>query len=105
MSLPDTLREAVDAARSMIGRAHAFDVKVQAGNANAMLANARAFVVEDASLQRAFDEAGRRIAAFSTARDLDEARRAALNAIQSLELSLADARPNEHAKAIGVDWF
>lgn len=105
MSLPETLRDAVDAARAMIGRAHAFDAQVQAGNANTMLANARAFVVEDASIQSAFEEAGRRIAAVSTARDLDEARRAALHAIGSLEVSLAHARPNEHAKAIGVDWF
>jgi hypothetical protein len=89
----------------MIERAHTLGLRVQAGNANAMLMNARAFVVEDASVQGAFEEAKLRIDAVSDARDLDEARRAALQAIGSLELSLAHARPNEHASAIGVDWF
>jgi len=105
MSLPETLREALEAARSMIGRAHAFDVGVQSSNASVMLTNAQAFVVEDPSIRAAFDEAKLRIGALPDARDLDDARESALQAMRSLELSLAQARPNEHAKAIGVDWF
>jgi len=105
MSLPETLREPLTAARSMIRRAHAFDVHLQAGNAKAMLANARAFVAEEPSIGDAFDEAGLRIDALCGAREVDDARLSALQAIDSLELRLTQARPNEIAKALGVDWF
>lgn len=105
MSLPETLRQSLAAARSMIGRAHAFDVRLQAGNAKAMLANACAFVPQEPLIGNAFEEARLRIDAFYVASELEDARQSALQAIDSLKLSLAHARPNEHAKALGVDWF
>lgn len=105
MSLPQTLRDSIAAARAMIGRAHAFDVNLQAGNAKAMLMNARAFVVEDASIGAAFDEAVQRITVLRETGTLEGARLSALRAIDMLEHSLAQARPNAHAKALGVDWF
>lgn len=105
MPLPETLREGIEAARSMIGRARAFDVQLQAGNAKAMLSNALAYVAEDTAILAAVDEAKLRIEALPSVRDLDEARESALRAIGTFELTLAQARPNELAKALGVDWF
>lgn len=105
MSLPQTLQEPLDAARSMVSRAHAIDLYLQIGNAKAMLANARAFVVEEPLTGEAFEETGRRIDRLVGARDFDDARQSVLQAIDSLELSLRHARPNVHAKALGVDWF
>lgn len=105
MPLPETLREGVEAARSMVGRARAFDVQLQAGNAKAMLSNALAYVAEDTAILAAFDEAKLRIEALPSALDLDEAQESALLAIGTLEAKLAQARPNELAKALGLDWF
>ncbi len=104
MSLPETLRDPIATARAMIGRAHAFEVELLTGNAKAMLVNARAFVVEDASIGAAFEEAGQRISALRKTSTLEDARQSALQAINTLEQSLAQARPNAHAKALGVDW-
>ncbi|WP_458732951.1 hypothetical protein [Sphingobium xenophagum] len=89
----------------MISQANAINLRIQIGNANAMLANARAFVVEDAATGAAFGQAMQRIEALLDARSLDEERRSALQAIDSLENGLALARPNAHAKALGLDWF
>jgi hypothetical protein len=88
MPIPETLREPIASARSMISQA-----------------NARAFVVEDAATGGAFGKAMQRIEALLDARSLDEARRSALQAIDSLENYLALARPNAHAKALGLDWY
>lgn len=105
MPLPETLRDPLAAARSMISRANSFDLGLQTGNAEAMLTNARAFVADDIVIGEAFDEAARRIGGMRQAGSLEEARTSALQAIGSLELSLAQARPNDMAKALGVDWF
>ncbi|MBB3588389.1 hypothetical protein FHY04_003277 [Sphingomonas sp. BK481] len=105
MPLPETLREPLAAARSMIGRAHAFDAGLLTGNANAMLTNAQAFVARDATISETFDAARRQIGAMADARALDDARTFALQAIDALEHSLLRARPNDHARALGMDWF
>lgn len=105
MPLPETLGDPITAARSMISRAQPFDLNLQTGNAKAMLANARAFVIEDASIGSAFDEVGQRIDALRKAKALEDARRSVLQAIDSLEHSLMHARPNAYAKALGADWF
>lgn len=105
MPLPETLRDPIAAARSMVSRAHGFDASIHAENAKAMLVNARAFVIEDASIANAFDEVGQHIDALREAKTPDDARRAVLQAIDSLENSLGHARPNAYAKALGADWF
>ena len=105
MPLPETLRDPLAAARSMISRANSFDLGLQTGNAEATLTNARAFVADDTLIGEAFHEAARRIGAMRQADSLEEARTSALQAIDSLELNLAQARPNDMAKALGVDWF
>lgn len=105
MPLPEILHEPLTAARSMIGRAYAFDLDLQAGNARAMLSNAQAFVEEDPAINETFEAARRLIAVMRRARSLEEARIAALQAVDALEHSLLQARPNAHAKALGVDWF
>lgn len=104
MPLPETLREVLSAARSMIGRAHAIDVGLQTGNANAMLTNAQAFTAQDPAISETFDAARRQIAAMAQAGELDDARTSALQAIDALKHSLQRARPNDH-RALGVDWF
>ena len=60
MPLPETLREPLAAARSMIGRAHGFDLSVQTGNAKTMLTNAQAYVAQDSSINETFESGGHR---------------------------------------------
>ena len=105
MPLPDVLHEALAAARFMIRRAHAIDVGVQTGNAKAILSNAQAFVAHGPEISEAFEAARQQIAAMEQARALEGARTAALHAVDALEQSLLQARPNEQAKALGIDWL
>lgn len=107
MSIPETLREAVADARSMITRANEFDVGFLTGNAKVTLSNAQAFVVDDAVIEEAFHLAKQRIEFMRQAGpiELQKARVSALQALDSLELSLVQARPNDMAKALGLDWL
>lgn len=105
MPLPETLREPLASARSMIGRAHAVDVRLQTHNAETMLTNAQAFVAQDPAISETFDAARRQIAAMAEAEAPDDMRIFALQGIDALEQSLQRARPNDHARALGMDWF
>ena len=105
MPFPETLREPLAAARSMTGRAYAVDVRLQTHNAKAMLTNAQAFVAQDLAISETFDAARRQIGAMVQEGALEDARTLALQGIDALEHSLQRARPNDHARALGMDWF
>ena len=105
MSLARPLRDPLDAARSMIARANIIDADLQAGKAQAMLANARANFVENGTIADAFLAAAERIEALRLGRSRSAARASALGAIDRLEACLTGARPNEHARALGLDWL
>jgi len=105
MPFPETLREPLAAARSMIGRAHEVDLCLRTHNAKAMLTNAQAFVAQDPAISETFDAARQKIGAMAQEGALEDTRTLALQGIDALEHSLQGARPNEHARALGMEWF
>jgi predicted ATPase len=117
MPLPEPLSDHISSARSFINRANTLDLSICTRNAEACLGSARALLVQDASIAAAFEEAERRIVDFRNEgadnfgfsdrqrAALENARQVALLGLDELVGYLADARPNEHARALGLDWF
>ena len=67
--------------------------------------NAQAFVAQDPAISETFDAARRQIGAMAQEGALDDKRTLALQVMDALERSLQRARPNDHAKPLGMDWF
>lgn len=89
----------------MIARTNIMNADLQARNAQAMLPNARAFIVENGVIAEACYAAAGRIEALRLERSPGAARASALGAINTLEACLVGARPIEDARALGLNWL
>lgn len=115
MPLPEPLDDAIRGAKSYISRADPFTAQNFSNNAAVTLDNGLAFVVPTADILQAAAETKDRIGDFCA--DLADqwgaanlaraqaAREDVLQALDRLETLLASARPNDRAKALGLDWF
>ena len=117
MPVPEPLAEYIDGARHFIKDANNYNVTQNARNAEEMLRTAKNYVQPEPSLNAALDDAIGRIADFheevvdqntltkKVTSAIENARGIALLSIDHLALALQDARPNEEASALGIDWF
>lgn len=115
MPLPEILDDAIRSAKSYISRADLVTAQLLSSNAAVTLYNGVAYVMPTADIQQAAADAKARIGVFCAAladqwgqaelASTQAAREDVLQALDSLETLLASARPNDMAKALGLDWF
>lgn len=115
MPLPEILDDAIRSAKSYISRADPVTAQLFSSNATVTLDNGLAYVMPAADIQHAAVETKARISAFCAAladqwgpanlARAQSAREDVLQALDRLETLLASARPNDMAKALGLDWF
>lgn len=115
MPLPEILYDAIRGAKSYISRADPVTAQIFSHNAAVALDNGLAYVMPAGDIQQAAADAKARIGVFCTAladqcgpaklAGAEAAREDVLQTLDSLEALLASARPNDMAKALGLDWF
>lgn len=115
MPLPEILDDAIRGAKSYISRADPVTAQLFSSNAAVTLDNGLAYVMPAADIQQAATDAKARIGVFCAAladqwapaklASAQAAREDVLQALDSLEMLLASARPNDMAKALGLDWL
>lgn len=115
MRLPEILDDAIRGARSYISRADPVTAHIFSKNAITTLDNGLAYVMPAEDIQHAAYDAKARINVFrefladqrgaSDFTSAQTAREAALQAVDRLETVLVSARPNDTAKALGLDWL
>lgn len=105
----------VEGAISSLKQADVVNASTAAKNAEALLRSAWQYVVATPELEKAFEDAVRASRDFGSAvmsgasYTITESDRIgqsiAVAAVEHFSAKLSDARPNDFAKALGLDWF
>ncbi|TCP65895.1 hypothetical protein [Sphingomonas sp. PP-CE-1G-424] len=116
MTVPISLKSDFDSTRGMLKRTTPFDADQLVGNAIVFLDSIRQYIVPADSFDRAFDAVAvhardfRTVMAregFPSRRDqasVEQARQLVLLALDRLDDALTEAKPNDMARAMGMDW-
>lgn len=117
MTVPITLKEWLDEAQAMILKTPPFDADQLVFNAMVNVGSIKQYVVSTAPIERAYREVVAHAEDFravsareglpsdhSTA-SIEQARELTLLALERLDAALTDARPNDLARAMGMDWL
>ncbi len=113
MPTPEPLASHIDMARTAVRRADITSAALMVRNVPAHLRNAFGLLCPTPEIEQAFEEVMRtagvlagtfRTSSFPDRQQVEREKEAAMRAFDQLETALSTAKPNETARAIGLDW-